>query len=176
MIRHDPFRPAAVVSATALFFVVLLSASGAAVAQEPSEADIAAREKAFVEQLGNVTLTGVYTVDGKTDGLPKPESYVIESVNKAVGNLWTFNVRIKYGKTDARLPVTVPIVWAGKTPMVSLENASIPGLGTEFSAKVLFDGNRYAGTWAHGKVGGHMYGTIKKNQDEKKQEAAAATK
>lgn len=164
-------------SIAAVCAAVLFSAFGAAVvADEPSEAEVAAREKAFAEQLGNVTLTGVYTVDGKTDALPKPESYVIESVNKAVGNLWTFNVRIKYGKTDARLPVTVPIVWAGNTPMVSLENATIPGLGTEFSAKVIFDGNRYAGTWAHGKVGGHMYGTIKKNQDEKKQEAAAATK
>lgn len=162
---HRPFTSVFVI-ALGLFSPL---AAPSVVADEPSDAEIAAREKAFVEQLSNVTLTGVYTVDGKADTLPKPESYVIESVNKAVGQLWTFNVRIKYGKTDARLPVTVPIVWAGNTPMVSLENASIPGLGTEFSAKVIFDGNRYAGTWAHGKFGGHMYGMIKKNPKEKKE-------
>lgn len=154
----------------ATFLVATLTLSSPALSEETTDADVEAREKAFVEQLSNVTLTGVYTVDGKADIQPKPESYVIESVRKAVGNLWTFNVRIKYGKTDARLPVTVPVSWAGNTPMVSLENATIPGLGTEFSAKVIFDGDRYAGTWAHGKFGGHMYGSIKKNKDEKQEE------
>jgi len=35
----------------------------------------------------------------------------------------------------------------------------IPLLGT-FSAQVVLDGKRYAGTWQHGKVGGHMFGAI----------------
>jgi hypothetical protein len=26
----------------------------------------------------------------------------------------------------------------------------------------VIDGGKYAGTWAHGKVGGHLYGTISK--------------
>jgi hypothetical protein len=46
--------------------------------------------------------------------------------------------------------------------MVSLTNASIPGLGEGFSARVLFHEDRYAGTWQHGKVGGHMFGRIEK--------------
>lgn len=133
-------------------------------ADEASDNVQTKREKAFAAALSNVTLTGSFTVDGKMDGPPKAETYEIESVTKVTGNLWTFMTRIKYGKTDARLPVTVPIVWADETPMVSLTNATIPGLGSEFSAKVIFDGDRYAGTWAHGKAGGHMFGKIAKTK------------
>ena len=133
----------------------------------------AKREKAFSESFSNVTLTGSFTVDGKMDGPPKAETYEIESVTKVTGNLWTFMTRIKYGKTDARLPVTVPIIWAGDTPMVSLTNATIPGLGSEFSAKVIFDGDRYAGTWAHGKAGGHMFGKIAKTKPKTEVSAAS---
>jgi hypothetical protein len=34
-------------------------------------------------------------------------------------------------------------------------------MGT-FTARVLFYEDRYAGTWQHGKVGGHMFGKIEK--------------
>ena len=46
------------------------------------------------------------------------------------------------------------------TPMVSITNFAIPGLGDEFGARVVFYDNRYAGTWDHGEYGGLMYGTI----------------
>jgi len=121
------------------------------------------RETSFSKQLSNVTMVGSFTTDGSTD-VPRAERYEIESVTKTAGNLWTFMTRIKYGKTDARLPVTVPVVWAGDTPMVQLTDASIPGLGEQFSARVIFHGNRYAGTWQHGDKGGHMFGTFEKTK------------
>jgi hypothetical protein len=46
-----------------------------------------------------------------------------------------------------------------------LDNVAIPGLGT-FDARVIIDGNRYAGTWTHGEVGGHMFGKIEKIKRE----------
>ena len=132
-------------------------------AQEPAPDQQAARDKAFVEQMANTVMIGSFTVDGKSDGSPlKEERYEIDSVVRTAGNLWTFTTRVKYGKVDTRLPVTVPMEWAGDTPMVTLTNASLPGLGTEFSARVLFYDNRYAGTWQHGKAGGHMFGRIEK--------------
>ena len=87
-----------------------------------------------------------------------------EGVTKVTGNLWTIMTRIKYGKTDARLPVTLPIEWAGDTPMVSMTDATIPGMGSQFSARVIFYGNRYAGTWQHGDKGGHMFGSFEKTK------------
>ena len=117
--------------------LLLLLSSLAAV---PAVADeLTPREQAFTTQMENCVLVGTFTVDGQTDGDPlKPERYEIESAVKASGDLWVFTVRIKYGKLDTKLPVTVPLLWAGETPMVSLTNASIPGLGEGFSARVLF--------------------------------------
>jgi hypothetical protein len=57
--------------------------------------------------------------------------------------------------------MTLPIAWAGDTPMISMTDLAIPGLGT-FTCRVFFYGDRYAGTWQHGKVGGHMWGMIER--------------
>ncbi|MCP4783616.1 MAG: hypothetical protein GY903_15735 [Fuerstiella sp.] len=123
-----------------------------------------AREKAFSTRMSNVTLVGSFTVDGRADGPPKAERYEIKSVTKLGGNLWTFVTRVKYGKVDTRVPITVPLEWAGDTPMVSLTDATLPGLGSAFSARVIFHENRYAGTWQHGPAGGHMFGRIEKTK------------
>jgi hypothetical protein len=128
-----------------------------------------AREEAFSKSMENCVLVGSFTVDGKEDGKEdgeplKAERYEIESVARANDNLWIFTARVKYGKLDTKLPITVPMEWAGDTPMVTLTNASLPGLGEGFSARVLFYEDRYAGTWQHGPVGGHMFGRIERKK------------
>ncbi len=49
----------------------------------------------------------------------------------------------------------------GDTPMILMTETSLPGIGT-FTARVFFYRDRYAGTWQHGRVGGHMWGRIEK--------------
>lgn len=117
-------------------------------------------EREFTEQMRNVVLVGHFTIEGRErrDGLP--ERYEISQVTKLDGDRWRFDARVKYGRVDVTLPVVVPLVWAGDTPMVSITNFAIPGLGDEFGARVVFYDNRYAGTWDHGEYGGMMYGTI----------------
>lgn len=115
-------------------------------------------EAAFSDKMKNSTLVGKFSVEG-SDKQPQVERYEIKTATKMRGNIWLFTTRIKYGKVDTTLPIPVTLLWAGDTPMVSLTNATIPGMGT-FSARVLFYGNRYAGTWQHGKKGGHMWGLI----------------
>lgn len=155
------------ISVPALLMVMLIAAAPLLAVNDsinqsaPDQA--AAREKAFSDQMAGCVLIGSFTVDGKSDGDPlKEERYEIESAVRASENLWVFTTRIKYGKIDTKLPITVPLQWAGDTPMVTLTNATLPGLGDEFSARVLFYENRYAGTWQHGKIGGHMFGRIEK--------------
>ena len=46
--------------------------------------------------------------------------------------------------------------------MIRLVDVEISGLGSEFGATVLFDGDRYAGTWDDGEVGGFMSGRVVK--------------
>ena len=60
------------------------------------------------------------------------------------------------------LPVVVPILWAGDVPMIRMVDVEIPGLGSEFGAIVVFDGDHYGGTWDHGEVGGFMFGRVVK--------------
>ena len=128
--------------------------------QEAAPASLTDLEREFTERMRNVVLVGHFTIEGRErrDGLP--ERYEISEVTKLEGDRWRFDVRLTYGSVDATLPVVVPMVWAGDTPMVSITDFAIPGLGEEFGARVVFHDERYAGTWDHGEYGGLMYGTI----------------
>ena len=124
-------------------------------------ADDKERNVALEKALTGTKFSGVFTIDGK-EGVPAKEEYTILSVKKVEqSDLWVFKARIKYGKQDITLPVPVPIKWAGKTPVIEMDNLKIPLLGT-FSAHIVIDDGKYAGTWKHGKVGGHMFGSILK--------------
>ena len=124
--------------------------------------DRAALEKQFSKRMSNSALVGRFTVAGKADEKPpRPERYELESVTKLKGDYWVFLARIKYGKNDVKVPITLKVLWAGDTPVISLTDLTIPGMGT-FTARVLFYGDRYVGTWQHGKAGGHMWGRIEK--------------
>ena len=121
---------------------------------------LSAREQAFTERMRNVVLVGNFTIEGsnRRDGLP--ERYEIEEVTKLDGDRWRFDARVTYGDVDVTLPVVVPILWAGDTPMISITDFAIPGLGDEFDTRLVFYEDRYAGTWDHGEYGGMMYGLI----------------
>lgn len=137
----------------------LLAKAGIGQAVDP--ASLSERERAFANRMQNVALVGRFTIEGRDDLGGRPERYEIERVVKVGEEAWRFDARITYGDTDVTLPVTVPVLWAGDTPVVSLTDVTIPGLGT-FTARVLFTDDRYAGSWQHGQVGGLMYGTIQR--------------
>ncbi len=140
--------------------------------QEAPAADRAALFKQFEETLSGVKLVGRFTMLGKDDGpLPK-EEYTINSVTKLPeGDYWLFKSRIKYGQHDVTVPLPLEVKWAGDTPVITLTDFTIPGMGT-FSARVVIDKNKYAGTWAHGKAGGHLFGVIEKAAAEQPDEPA----
>ena len=125
------------------------------------------RFDSFREKMQGVRFSGFFTMTGK-DVPPMEETYEIQSVQKfGEEDLWIFTARVKYGNKDVVLPIPLPVKWVGNVPVITMKDLAIPGLGT-FSAHVVIDGNKYAGTWAHGKVGGHLYGTIEKMQKEGK--------
>ena len=125
-------------------------------------------ENLFQKKLSGVTLVGQYTQQSKEkDELPAAERYTIHKVSKIPGTdkLWRFDVRMQFGTVDLSLPLPITVEWAGDTPVITLTQYQIPGLGS-FSARVLFYEDRYAGTWQHGDVGGHLFGKIIKNSKE----------
>jgi hypothetical protein len=130
--------------------------------------DKAARYKKLEALLTGAKLTGNFTITGKAMKDLPAEEYTIHSAEKAEeGEFWLLKASMKYGGKDTPpIPMPIEILWAGKTPVMTLDNLTLPGLGT-FSARVVLHDDKYAGTWQHDKVGGHLFGTISRAKDEK---------
>jgi hypothetical protein len=124
-------------------------------------------ERQFTERMRAATLVGKFTVDGRQAG-DHDDRYDIAGVTKVGDNLWRFDTRMRHSSVDVTMPMTVPVQWIGDTPMVVMTDYSLPGVGT-FTCRVFFYGDRYAGTWQHGRVGGLMYGRIEKQTAEQQQ-------
>ncbi len=122
------------------------------------------QEAAFVELMSNADMVGHFTFDGQ-EGNGHSERYLIQSVSKREGNEWTVQATIVYGDFNVPIPVPVHVDWASDTPVLSVTDLSLPLLGDGFTSRVMFYGDRYAGTWQHGEVGGHMYGRIEPHED-----------
>jgi hypothetical protein len=129
--------------------------------------------KKLAQDLTGVKLVGKFTVTGKGEMTPKEEEYTITSAMKLdEPDLWLLKARVKYGKTDGTFPIPLEIKWAGDTPVITLTNLEIPGLGTFSSRVVIYEG-RYAGTWQHGDVGGHLFGVLKRGEEKSDPEKPA---
>jgi hypothetical protein len=120
------------------------------------------REAGFVKMLTGATLEGSFTSTGPGSDPTKlsREKYLIGIVQKIAPAVWLIQARIQYGEHDVMLPVTVPVHWAGDTPVIVVDNQALPGFGT-VSARVMFFADHYAGYWKHGDHGGHLFGTIR---------------
>lgn len=129
--------------------------------------DQAELEKEFEKTMSGCVLVGRFTVVGREEVAPKEERYTITKVKKQDDGDWIFLSRIQYGDHDVTVPIKLQVEWAGDTPVISLTDLTIPGLGT-FTSRVLVYRGWYAGTWQHGKVGGHLFGKIEKLPDDKK--------
>jgi len=128
--------------------------------------DRAALEKELEKQLSGCVFVGRFTVVGKEDQAPKEERYTITKVRKQDNGKWIFVTRIQYGKHDVQVPMELDVEWAGDTPVITLTDLAIPGLGT-FTSRVLVYRGWYSGTWLHGEVGGHLFGRIEKLPTDK---------
>lgn len=122
----------------------------------------AAKYEKFSKLLTGAKMVGKFTIVGR-DMDPPAEEYELLKVEKLPeGDYWRFDARVKYGGKDIQMPpLRLKVKWAGDTPMITLTNLTIPGVGT-FSSRVMFYNGKYAGTWTHGEVHGHMFGVIKK--------------
>jgi hypothetical protein len=161
---------------SAILFVGLL-ASAPLVADEPAKKadqpkpgdadqkaplDQVELDKKFAEDMSGVVFAGSYSVTrGGKETPAEMEKYTITRVTKSKDDYWIFAARIQYGKRDITIPMSLQVKWAGDTPVITLTDLTIPGLGT-FTSRVLIYGDRYAGTWQHGKTGGHLWGRIEK--------------
>lgn len=123
-------------------------------------------ERDLQEMLTNVELVGSYrmTTDLKGRqplGPASSEKYTIVAAAPDADGYWIFTARVQYGEHDVQLPMRLKVVWAGDTPIVTVDQVTFPGLGT-YSARVMFYNGYYSGTWFGANCGGVLAGEIRK--------------
>ena len=119
-------------------------------------------DRDFEQMMSGVTLVGGST-RLSDDQVAGGERYVIEGVSKMVGDTWLVRTRFQCcGQSNVVLPIPVTIKWAGDTPVITLTDFSIPGMGT-YTARVLLYRDQYAGTWSGKNGGGQIFGKIIRN-------------
>ncbi len=135
---------------------VLLSCAGALAADE--------RDDQFESMMSGVRMEGKFSVDSM-GGQPPPEGqfddlYMVSELERGEGSTWIFKAGMSYGDNmNMEIPVPVRVEWAGDTPVLTMDEQAIEGMGT-FTVRLLFFEGRYAGTWQHGPAGGHMWGKL----------------
>jgi adenosylhomocysteine nucleosidase len=129
----------------------------------PKQSALTPNEQQFQETLSGVTLVGHFTITGGEDSdTLREEKYTITKVTKLSDDYWFFFARIQYGGRDVTVPLKLEVKWADDTPIITLTDLELPGLGT-YTARVIIYRGQYAGTWSGGRYGGHLFGTITKN-------------
>lgn len=150
---------------TALLAMLAFPASADDTPNEDADPEQLRREKEFAETLSNAVLVGRWRLvkDGEL-GSEREERYTVSSVNKVAGDLWLVNARVQYGEKDVTLPVPVNVRWAGDTPVLSVTDVGLPGLGT-YTARVLFYKDLYTGTWFGPGHGGFLSGRVVRTEE-----------
>jgi hypothetical protein len=116
------------------------------------------RNRVFAESMSGVTLVGNSTRLSR-EGVSGPERYHIDGINHVSGDTWLFRTRLNYHGTEIPVPIPLTVKWAGDTPVITLTDLAIPGVGT-YTARVMLYRDQYAGTWSAKKGGGQIFGKI----------------
>src|SRR5580700_9421614 len=114
--------------------------------------------KQFQAMMTGATLVGHSTKTNR-EGLSGEERYSIDSISKIGNETWLIKARMKLGSREIPFPIPVVIKWAGDTPVITLTDLYIPGVGT-YTARVVLYRDQYAGTWSGKDYGGQLFGKI----------------
>lgn len=118
---------------------------------------------------------GTFTMRSSGDKLHTEEYEIVSAEKEPEGDEWMMVAKIKYMEKDVKVPVGLLIKWIDRTPVIVLDQVTIPGMGT-FDSRVIIRKGMYAGTWAHGEVGGHLFGNITTAADAAKKTKAEEDK
>lgn len=149
------------------FALVLSSHAQAPPAELKNSSNTNEQAKRFAsleKSLTGAALVGHFTETGKAAIDPKAERYELKTVKHVEDDRWLFEARITYGEHDVTVPLTLPVKWAGDTPVITVDNMGIPGLGL-YTARVMIYADHYAGFWSGGDHGGHLFGVIERSDE-----------
>jgi hypothetical protein len=125
-------------------------------------------EADFAKMLSSAILEGSFTSTGAGRDAARlsRDKYSLGEVKKMAGNVWLINASIQYGNNNYTVPLPLPVQWAGDTPVIVVDEVTIPGQGT-FSARVMFFADHYSGYWKHGDRGGNLFGVVQRGAADK---------
>ncbi|RIK85522.1 MAG: hypothetical protein DCC67_03765 [Planctomycetota bacterium] len=142
--------------------------AGAAASQRARAAEDAAPDARLIadleQALSHAVLTGRFTVTGGDSEKLTAERYELGDVKHLGDGQWLIQARIRYAEHDVSLPLTLPVRWAGDTPIICVDEIAFPGLGT-YTARVMIYRDHYAGFWTGKDHGGHLFGVIQRETD-----------
>jgi len=138
---------------------LLLIALLAAACLSAQTVTLNALEKEFQDAMQGVRLEGQSTRDGQP-GI-SDDKYDIEKVVKTGDDQWMIYALIERRGQTITVPLPLQIKWAGDTPVITLTDQALPGMGT-YTARVLIYRGQYAGTWSGRNGGGKIFGKIVK--------------
>lgn len=147
-------------SLVSLFLCLAPSAAAAEEAPRPPDAQQIAQ---LEEALSGAVLAGHFTETGNdAGGKLHEERYELSSVKHLGDGQWLFEARIRYGEHNVKLPLTLPVRWAGDTPVITVDKVPVIGIGT-FDARVMIYRDHYAGFWSGEGHGGHLFGVVQRS-------------
>jgi hypothetical protein len=137
-----------------------VNTSTPALPQSPSNSVAQDPAAKFSSMLSNAVLSGRWCLVQNGELTPdKQDTYRIESASKLAGDSWLIRAHVEYGTNSFVAPIPVQVKFAGDTPVIVVDNLTVPGGGT-YSARVLFHDNTYSGTWSGGRRVGLLHGFI----------------
>lgn len=142
-----------------LFIGCLLTAPAL---QAQGEGDV---ETKFIAMLKNATLKGTWApvAQGRLGTEKGNDSYRIARVEKGEGGKWTVVSIFKFGEREMEFPIQCSVKFAGDTTVLILDNVRAGPGKANWSARVMFHDDVYAGRWwetANLEHGGTIAGTI----------------
>lgn len=122
-------------------------------------------EAKFIAMLKNATLKGTWAPVQKAElGASKvDEGYRIARIEKKQGDQWILVSLVSYQGKEIEYPFPVVVKFAGDTAVLILDNVRAGQGLANWSARVLFHENVYAGSWwetANREHAGTIGGTI----------------
>ena len=148
--------------AVALLVAIFCVTTNLAPAHAQGDGDVEAK---FIAMLKNATLKGTWApVAGGQLGKDKgDDSYKIAHVEKGEGGKWSVVSVFNFQGKEMQFPIPCSVKFAGDTAVLILDNVRAGPGKANWSARVMFFDDVYAGRWwetANKEHGGTIAGTI----------------
>lgn len=146
-----------------LFHGVLTSSASA-----QGDADTEAK---FIAMLKNATLKGTWAPvqQGKMGSDQSNDLYQIARVEKKENDRWSVIYLVKVREQEIEFPIPSTVKFAGDTAVLILDNVRAGPGKANWSARVMFHNDVYAGRWwetANPEHGGTIAGTITRKESK----------